>query len=470
MSSVRAAVYVRISDDREGAGLGVARQRQDCEALAVREGWTVAAVHVDNDLSAYSGKPRPGYQALLSDVRAGSVDAVVCWHPDRLHRSPVELEEFITLIEQTGVQVRTCTAGALDLSTASGRMTARVVGAVARHESEHKAERQRRKALQLAEQGLSNGGPRTFGYEVGHRQVRQDEAVLVREAAARALAGESLTAIARDWNVRGVPTVRGADGWTYQALRRMLVSPRHAGLRTHRGVVVAEAQWPAILDRDTHDQLVLRLRPGRPPATRVRKRLLTGLARCGRCGERLYSKVGSGRSAGTPVYRCVRVPGRGQLTACGGLSVVADPLDHVVGLQVLEVLDGPRLTGRLTATDRADQRTLTAALAADETRLTELAGDYAAGDIDRAEWRRARELLVERIDQTCRRLTEHTDDGVLAQLPTGRTALHRWWGEADVTARRAVVDALVDRVDVAPGNRKAGRFFDPGRVSVTWRT
>lgn len=35
----RAAIYCRISDDREGAGLGVARQDVDCREQADRLGW-----------------------------------------------------------------------------------------------------------------------------------------------------------------------------------------------------------------------------------------------------------------------------------------------------------------------------------------------------------------------------------------------------------------------------------------------
>jgi hypothetical protein len=42
---------------REGAGLGVARQEQDCRALCERCGWTVAGVYPDNDVSAHSGDP-----------------------------------------------------------------------------------------------------------------------------------------------------------------------------------------------------------------------------------------------------------------------------------------------------------------------------------------------------------------------------------------------------------------------------
>ena len=131
----RAAIYCRISRDKEGAGLGVDRQEQDCREVAARLAWEVVAVHADNDLSAYSGKPRPGYEALLADLRADVADAVICWHTDRLHRSPVELEEYIAVCDPRAVPTQTVRAGPLDLATPSGRMVARVLGAVARHES-----------------------------------------------------------------------------------------------------------------------------------------------------------------------------------------------------------------------------------------------------------------------------------------------------------------------------------------------
>ena len=103
----RAALYCRISKDREGAGLGVDRQERDCRALAARLGWDIVAVHTDNDLSAYSGKRRPGYEALLDDLRSGHADAVITWHLDRLHRSPVELEDYIAACSDGGRDIPT---------------------------------------------------------------------------------------------------------------------------------------------------------------------------------------------------------------------------------------------------------------------------------------------------------------------------------------------------------------------------
>ena len=53
-----AAIYARISADVEGKSLGVQRQLEDCRKLAADRGWPVGAEYVDNDVSAFSGKPR----------------------------------------------------------------------------------------------------------------------------------------------------------------------------------------------------------------------------------------------------------------------------------------------------------------------------------------------------------------------------------------------------------------------------
>src|SRR5690606_4574415 len=172
----RAVVYCRISQDRTGAGLGVDRQRQDCEALAERMGWEVIEVYVDNDVSAYSGKLRKDYRRMLSDLDEGKATVVIAWHTDRLHRSPTELEEYINLSERRGISTHTVQAGTIDLSTPSGRMTARILGAVARQESEHKGHRVARARRQKAIAGEWTGGLRPVGWGVltGAQQTKAD--------------------------------------------------------------------------------------------------------------------------------------------------------------------------------------------------------------------------------------------------------------------------------------------------------
>lgn len=99
-----AAIYARISSDVEGSGLGVTRQLEDCRKLAESLGWSVAEEYVDNDLSAYSGKVRPGYERMLADLRDGERDAVIVYHVDRLTRRPIELEQFLEALDAAKVR------------------------------------------------------------------------------------------------------------------------------------------------------------------------------------------------------------------------------------------------------------------------------------------------------------------------------------------------------------------------------
>ncbi|MDO9496143.1 MAG: recombinase family protein, partial [Nocardioides sp.] len=244
---MKASIYARISQDREGAGLGVKTQEQDCRELAASLGASIVAVHTDNDLSAYSGKPRPGYAALLASIAAGETDAVLAWHTDRLHRSPAELEDYITLCETRGVRTITVKAGNVDLASPSGLVMARTLGAFARYEVDHAVERMQRAKQRSADAGRWKGGRRPFGYEADGVTVRPDEAALISDAADRVLSGEPVRAIARAWNEAGSTTTTGKP-WTPHGPRRILLRPRNAGLMEHKGEIVGAAEWPAIIE------------------------------------------------------------------------------------------------------------------------------------------------------------------------------------------------------------------------------
>ena len=124
-----AAIYARISLDAEGAELGVRRQEDDCRALAQQRGLEVAEVYVDNDMGASTrskAKRRPDVERLLADARAGHFSVVLAYSNSRLTRRPLELETLIALHEQCGTTFETVVSGSDDLSTADGRMVARI--------------------------------------------------------------------------------------------------------------------------------------------------------------------------------------------------------------------------------------------------------------------------------------------------------------------------------------------------------
>jgi len=472
----RAAIYCRISDDREGAGLGIARQETDCRERADRLGWTVAGLYVDNDLSAYSGKNRPEYRRMIDDLCSGTVDAVVAWHTDRLHRSPRELEEFIDLCEGAGVAVETVKAGPVDLSTPAGRAVARTLGAWARYESEHKAERNRRKALELAQAGkISGGGPRPFGYEEDRMTVRESEAEMIREWVRRVLAGEPVRSLARDLNSRGIRSSSGKQ-WSAQTLKRMLASGRISGQRDHHaqsrgkkrplvGEIVADAVWPAIISKeDTARLRALLMDPARRVTSATPRRcLLTGLLRCARCGSAM---CGRPRDDGRMRYVCNKMPGNNH---CGKMYVLAGPADECVTSMVKVALNSAEFVKGVQANGQGhgDEAVL-CQMTADQRKLEELAEDYATDVITRKEWLRAREVLEARLEAAQKRLSTNSRTAALEGLSGDSVVFGEVWEELSLGRRRAVISALLDRIIVHPGVR--GRnTFDPLRLEPIWR-
>lgn len=306
---VRTAIYARVSQDREGRSVSVTDQIRDCREHAARMGLTVVAEIVDNDISAYTGKRRPGYEQLLERIKAGDFDAVLAWEDSRLHRRPAELETYIDVCEPRGVPTYLVTGGLVDLSTASGRTNARIRGALAREYVDQLKDRSRRGQERRAREGLPAGGKRPFGYLDDHVTVHPTEGPLVTEATDAVIRGESLHAIARKWRTSGVTTPSGGE-WTGSRVGDLLRRPRNAGLREHRKVVARTAVWEPLV---TYESWVA-VREVLNDPTRLRHKgnqpryLGSFIYRCGTVvdGEACGAFMRVAHTRGVYTYRCSR--------------------------------------------------------------------------------------------------------------------------------------------------------------------
>lgn len=463
MHPKRSAVYTRISRDGAGTKLGVARQEEDCRTWCESRGWTVADVLTDNDASAYSGKPRPSYRRLLEGIEDGTYDAVVAWHPDRLHRRPVELEAFIDVVERSGVAVATVTAGDFDLTTPDGRLTARIIGSVARKESEDKSRRIRRKHLELAEAGkVSGGGRRPFGYEADRVTVREVEAVEVRKALAKVLAGASLRSIVTDWADQGVATVTGAT-WSPTTVKRLLTSGRIAGQRTHHGAVVGPGEWPAIAEPDdvAKARAILSARSGPKEAT-VRSYLLTGFVLCGRCEVAMSTRPVIRKGHRYRRYVCTVDRG-----GCGRVGIGAEGLENLVSAGVLDVIDTPALAEANRVAEANGDRPISE-VARVEERQALLAEMFAAGDIGRTEWATARDALQRRLVEAQSAVADEARTEGATQALGDLVGIRDRWPDLSLEQRRLIIAAVVDAIVIAPTTRKTNRF-DPDRIEIRWK-
>ena len=458
-----AVIYARISQDRAGEGLGVKRQLADCRAEAERRGWPVVAEFVDDDVSAYSGKSRPAYRAMLAAIRDREADAVLVWHVDRLHRRPIELEEFVNTCTHAGLTDLATVHGDLDLGNGDGLLVARLMAAVAANESDAKSRRSKRKMLELAQAGKpSGGGPRPFGFRPDKVTLDEAEAAVIRDLASRLLAGEPLVTLTQWLHDNEIRTVMGKE-WRTVTVRNLLKSPRIAGLREHQGQVIGKAVWPAIITEDEHARIVaLVTDPARRTNRTARSYLLSGLCRCSKCG----TKMVTGRSRDRRRYMCRSGADFG---GCGG-TMISATVEELIAEAVLYRLDTPELAATIEGRQRADETSaaLSESIAADATQLDELAALYAAQEISAPEWLIARKAIEIRLTANRRRQAHQAGSTVIAGYVGNGSALRREWPELSLGKQAAIVRALVDHITIRPGTMGA-RSIDRGRVDVHWR-
>ena len=466
--ALRAAIYTRISSDPRGEGLGVARQQDDCLKLVEARGYEVLGIYEDNDVSAYSGKLRVQYSRMMADVSAGRIDVVVAWDPDRLHRNPSELEDFITIIEETKCQVETVQTGIYDLTTHNGRLIARMLGAVARNESEQKSARLKRKHLELAQQGKnSGGGTRPFGYTEDRMEIIESEAVHIREAAALVLAGRTLGGIVKDWDRSGIRTSTGKS-WRTVSLRRMLVSSRIAGVRELRDEVETDAVWPAIISKA--DLMRLRkilLDPRRRRNHGSTRYLLTGgLVTCGLCGSNLVARP---RGDKKRCYVCASDPGIG---GCGKIRSLAEPLESAVLEMIFLALDDEALTTTLRG--RGQNMGEMADDAIDElqaARLSLLDADemFGEGQMSKASYLEVTRKINKRIEAAESRIPTSPNSDALRLVGGGVSSLRESWDNLPIESQRAIVSLLIESIPINPAI-KGQNFFSASRIGTpVWR-
>ncbi|WP_375476984.1 recombinase family protein [uncultured Jatrophihabitans sp.] len=445
----RCAIYLRQSLDLAGDRLAVTRQREDCQKIAQQRGWTVVAEYVDNSISASDKRmDRPGYNDLVQAFSAGEFDALVCYDLDRLTRQPRQLEDWIDAAQERGLLLVTAN-GEADLSTDGGRLFARIKASVARAEVERKSARQKRAALQRAEEGRPPSGVRLTGYSIDGKIVK-NEADLVRSIFHRFLTGDSLKGIAAWLNASGQPT-RNGHAWNPSTLRSMLVNPRYAGLAIYCGESTGrQGSWPALVDETTYALVRDKITDPRR-RTQVgtdRKHLGSGLFLCGVCDRPVRSHSG-GR------YRC---PAGGHVTR----------LSSSIDAFILAVLRGrlaqPDLADVLHRPDSPAAQRHAEEVTRLRDRLAAIEGDYDGGLIDGRRYKIATDKIraeLANVERKRIRSLAGVGAGATLSAPDPVAA----FDASPLGAQRTVLDALMT---VRLLSAARGHKFAPETVVIEW--
>jgi DNA invertase Pin-like site-specific DNA recombinase len=459
--TVRAAVYTRMSLARMDDQTKVTDQERICRGLAQGRGWEIAGVYSDNNKSAWRrDRKRPGWDAMLADINAGKLTAIIVYHGDRLIRQPFDLELLINLADARGIRLASPT-GERSLDSAEDRFVLRIEAAMACRESDNISRRKKaqyQRDVRAGRPHTGGRGGRPFGYATDGITQVPAECGLLREMAARILAGETCGSVARDITARGHRTAAGAV-LRHETVRNWLSSPRYAGLMPDGE---SAAGWEPVLDRETHERLRLVLdmrgkdQRGKPS---LRRWLLSGIATCGKCGTPLEIRRGrAARRPGEPKaigYACPWAAGSHVFRS-------ARLLDAYVLQRAVSLLNDPRNPpGEIPAPDHAPEW---AALGRERAEAERLLASY-EGSPGRAR------LLMARLDSIDARITQLRD---LADTSARDALAARYHGitltelqEAPLDVRRALVAALL-RVEVLPASRR-GPGFRTEDIRVTPR-
>lgn len=403
-------------------------------------------------------------------MEAGSVDVVISWHTDRLHRSPAELEDYIAVCNKHSVTTYTVKGGRIDLRTPEGMLHAGMLGQVARYESAHKADRIRREQEQKAMAGGWLGGSRPFGWQVtnGVPTLDEAEAAVVREAHAHVLAGLSLGSFIQGLKERGITTARG-NSWSYATLRQTLLRPRNAGLAEWKGAVVGQSQFPAIVDRHIWEATcsVLTDPSRRRSRTNKVKHLLSGIALC-ECLRPVKSGQTTDRyGVKHNIYRCSE-------SGPGHVNKRMSYVDEHVEQAVIFWLAFEAKAAQSAPADPAELEALRTDEAAHRERLNSAARMFADGTIDGeqlAEMSKGIRARLETIQQRLAAVDEAAarrqeiitlDENTVWDLESFRDK----WKSLHVERKRAHIRGHHDII-LHRHVRGSARIFDPATVQMS---
>ena len=291
------------------------------------------------------------------------------------------------------------------------------------------------------------------------------------------------------WGVLKNPAYIGKAGFgktRIGPLRPRLRAQRSRPVQPRRACSVfdvATEEWisipvPALVDRETFEAAQGQLRENQKrmrEGARGASYLLQGLIVCKVCGyafcaKRISTKAAKGKERHYAYYRCVGTDAHrfGGHKMCDNLQVRTDPADLAVWQEVRTLLEHPaRVTEEYRRRLQPENRCMESETASAETRLSKLRhglarliDSYAEGLIDKSEFEprikdlkqrsaklesQAKELANQSVIESELRLIVSSLDQFVSSV---RGGLH----QADWITKRAIIRALVKRVEVEKGH------------------
>ncbi|MBN1181826.1 MAG: recombinase family protein [Bacteroidales bacterium] len=322
-------------------------------------------------LKAVSGKDafrNQVFARLISDIKSGKIDTVLCTALDRISRSVKDFLNFFEILHEYDVEF-VCIKQNYDTTTPQGKLFITIMMALAEFEREQTSDRNKEASLARAERGLWNGS-QVFGYDLnpdkkGYLFPNEKEKVIVNYAFDTYLKCGSLLDTARKMNQLGYRTkeytskrsiYHPAELFTYSTVQYILTNYAYIGkkeinkkmknldqdtLQNAKKYRIVDGVWEGIVDEERFNQvrelinINQKAKHNKVKPVKHNYILNSGLLFCEKCGSEMEGRSGTGKQGNRYYYyRCKN-------NECG-FKVPANEIERVIidRLKVLSKNEG----------------------------------------------------------------------------------------------------------------------------------
>lgn len=138
---------------------------------------------------------RPGFQKLLERMESG--DVLIVTKLDRLGRNAMDVRQTVERLEATGIRVHCLALGGVDLTSAAGKMTMQVLGAVAEFERDLLIERTQQGLMRAKAEGKKLGRPEATDTTASVQRLKARD---MTQAQTATELGIGIATVKRHWN------------------------------------------------------------------------------------------------------------------------------------------------------------------------------------------------------------------------------------------------------------------------------
>ncbi len=299
-----AALYARVSSDRQDVDLSIAAQLRALRDYAEKHGYLVAREYVDE---AESGRiaDRPEFQKMLDEAAKPEAPfkEILVWKFSRFTRKREHAVAFKAMLRRRGVRVVSITEHADDSPT--GKLMEAIIESVDEFYSENLAQEVVRGMREAASRGFWMTTYAPYGYKRVHVQdgaakrpkleLNPPADAVVRRVFDMVLQGKSILDVTKTLNAEGIPTTNGKK-WLKTTIHTMLSHEAYAGTvvwganaKDGAPPVRVEDAHPAIVSKRDFQKAKKLLGSRAPKKVNPRRAsspyLLSGLLKCETCGK-----------------------------------------------------------------------------------------------------------------------------------------------------------------------------------------